>query len=102
MPFDSVGEGELTNEGVHRVSRGAHDHANDDKHGSCHGHPTSTEEITEGADKGANSSECQQVSKDKPHPAVGASELPVNVRRNATCFRSATASLSNLADLPKR
>lgn len=79
------GDGGYTNEWVHRLCRGAYDHANDNEYRSDDGNPASTEEIGQRTDKWADGSEGEEVRKDEPDPAVWAANVAIDDWGDAAC-----------------
>ena len=75
-------KGHAADEDVHRVRSRADDHAQYDESRSDESDISSTEEIGQRTDKGADCSEGQQVGEDEPDPSVSTTNVCIDVRRN--------------------
>lgn len=82
------GERGNTNKWIHRLRRGAYDHAKANEYRANNRNPASTEEIGQRTDKGADGSEGEQIREDEPDPAIWAANVAVDDWRNAACQNS--------------
>lgn len=74
----------LTNEDVHVWGSAADDHGNDEQSRATEGDITSTDQVGDTPDKGANGSQSDKVGQDEPDPTVDTAQVSIDVRRNTT------------------
>ena len=73
-----------TNEWVHRFSSAAHDHSDEDEARSHESDIAATEQVGKGTDERANAGKRDKIGQDKPNPAIGATNVAVDVRWDTT------------------
>jgi hypothetical protein len=75
-------EDHATDEDIHAVGSRADDHTDDDEARTYDGDVSSAKNITERANEGTDCRQRQKVCQDEPDPAVSATNVCVDVRRN--------------------
>jgi len=105
-------ESELTDENVHCLGSGADNHADDNETSANDSDISTADQIREGADKWTDCCEGEKIAEDlkhisnqsgkdrgslktyEPNPSIQATEVTVDVGRNAACYMISTRQTS--------